>query len=162
DFVRVRDAVEIAAVLRADDELRRDARVGGDLEGAAGAVGDDDGDRQAAVGHRLQDGSTAGREDTDPHIGHPTPGICLQPGAAKCRIGCMPATPHRRPSGGVEHKRPTTGELVILLTGAVMLFGTFLDFAGGRSVRARAWFPLAALLPIYGVLMALQVAVVRF
>lgn len=62
----------------------------------------------------------------------------------------------------MEKKQPTPGELVILVTGAVMLFGSFLDFANGRSVWQHAWFPLATLLPIYGVLMALQIAVVRF
>ena len=46
--------------------------------------------------------------------------------------------------------------------GAVMLFASFLQFAGGASTWSAAWFPLATLLPLYGTAMAVQVALARF
>ena len=54
-------------------------------------------------------------------------------------------------------KSPTTAELTILVAGVVMLAASFLDFYPGASAWAKYVFPLAALLPIYGALMALEV-----
>jgi hypothetical protein len=63
-------------------------------------------------------------------------------------------------------QRPTNSEIVILVAGAVMLIGSFLDwfsFAGeGLSSWSSGMFPLATLVPIIGVVMALQVALTRF
>jgi hypothetical protein len=65
----------------------------------------------------------------------------------------------------VDNKQPTPGEITIMVAGAVMLIFSFFDF--GRFVsKESAWgsglFPIATLIPIYGVLMALQIAVTKF
>ena len=46
--------------------------------------------------------------------------------------------------------------------GAVMLFASFLQFAGGASTWSGAWFPLATLLPLYGTAMGVKIALGRF
>jgi hypothetical protein len=56
------------------------------------------------------------------------------------------------------NKSPTSAELTILVAGGVMLVASFLDFRGDTSVWGRYLFPFAALLPIYGLIMAVQVA----
>ncbi len=56
------------------------------------------------------------------------------------------------------NKSPTSGELTILIAGGVMLIASFLDFEGNTSVWGKYVFPVAALLPIYGVIMAVQIA----
>jgi hypothetical protein len=61
-----------------------------------------------------------------------------------------------------EREQPTPGELVILAAGAVMLLFSVLNFGTGRSMWQSPWFPLATLLPLYGVVMALHVALTRF
>ena len=58
--------------------------------------------------------------------------------------------------------QPTTSELIILIAGAVMLVASFLDFAGNFSAWGRYLFPIATLLPLYGVIMAAQIAVTKF
>jgi len=55
------------------------------------------------------------------------------------------------------NKSPTTGELTILVAGGVMLAASFFDFYPGASAWAKYVFPVATLLPIYGVIMALEV-----
>jgi hypothetical protein len=55
-------------------------------------------------------------------------------------------------------KSPTPAELTILVAGGVMLVASFLDFRGDTSVWGKYVFPVAALLPIYGLIMAVQVA----
>jgi hypothetical protein len=57
---------------------------------------------------------------------------------------------------------PTPGEIVIMAAGAVMLVFSFLHFAGDTSAWGSGLFPIATLLPLYGVLMALQVALTKF
>jgi hypothetical protein len=58
--------------------------------------------------------------------------------------------------------QPTASELTIMIAGAVMLVGSFLDFAGNTSAWGRYLFPIATLLPIYGVIMAAQIALTKF
>ena len=58
--------------------------------------------------------------------------------------------------------QPTTSELIIMIAGAVMLVASFLDFAGNLSAWGRYLFPIATLLPLYGVIMAAQIAVTKF
>ena len=58
--------------------------------------------------------------------------------------------------------KPTPAELTIVIAGGVMLLASFLHFAGGTSVWGRYVFPVAALLPIYGVIMSVQVALTSF
>jgi hypothetical protein len=65
----------------------------------------------------------------------------------------------------VENTKPTTAELTIMIAGAVMLIGSFLSlYSGGGSTSA--WsshlFPLATLMPIYGVIMGGEIALTRF
>lgn len=57
------------------------------------------------------------------------------------------------------NESPTPAEWTILAAGAVMLFASFLDFEVGASVWSKYVFPLPALLPIYGLIMAVQIAV---
>jgi hypothetical protein len=57
---------------------------------------------------------------------------------------------------------PTPAELTILIAGAVMLVGSFFSFAGSTNAWGTFLFPLATLLPLYGVLMAAQIAVTKF
>jgi hypothetical protein len=62
------------------------------------------------------------------------------------------------------NKSPTSAEWTIVVAGAVMLVASFLDFQrivvlGGASVWDEYVFPVAALLPLYGVIMAAQIAV---
>jgi hypothetical protein len=55
------------------------------------------------------------------------------------------------------NKSPTPAELTILVAGGVTVVASFLDFAGDTNAWGRYQFPLAALLPIYGLIMAVQV-----
>ena len=57
---------------------------------------------------------------------------------------------------------PTPAELTILIAGAVMLVGSFFDFAGHTNAWGTYLFPLATLLPLYGMLMALQIGLTTF
>jgi hypothetical protein len=61
-----------------------------------------------------------------------------------------------------EGQQPTPGEIVIMVAGAVMLIFSFLHFAGDRSSWQSGPFPIATLLPLYGVIMALQIALTKF
>lgn len=61
-----------------------------------------------------------------------------------------------------DRQPPTPGEIVILAAGAVMLVFSFLDFAGDTSAWGKYAFPIATLLPIYGVIMAAQIALAKF
>lgn len=60
------------------------------------------------------------------------------------------------------NKSPTPAELTILIAGAVMLIGSFFDFAGSANAWGKYLFPLATLLPVYGVIMALEVGLTKF
>jgi hypothetical protein len=60
------------------------------------------------------------------------------------------------------NKSPTPAELTILIAGAVMLIGSFFDFAGSTNAWGTYLFPIATLLPLYGVVMALQIGLTKF
>jgi hypothetical protein len=60
------------------------------------------------------------------------------------------------------NKPPTPAELTILIAGAVMLVGSFFDFAGKTNAWGTYLFPLATLLPLYGTLMALEIGLTKF
>lgn len=55
--------------------------------------------------------------------------------------------------------KPTPAELTILIAGGAMLIASFLHFQDGSSVWDRYTFPVAALLPIYGVIMAAEITI---
>jgi len=55
----------------------------------------------------------------------------------------------------------TRGELTIVIAGGVMFVASFLSFYGGRSAWDPYLFPLATLLPIYGLVMAAHIALTR-
>lgn len=57
---------------------------------------------------------------------------------------------------------PTPAELTILTAGAVMLIGSFFDFAGSINAWGTFLFPVATLLPLYGTIMALQIGLTKF
>jgi hypothetical protein len=59
-------------------------------------------------------------------------------------------------------QQATRGEIVIMASGAVMLIFSFLDFSAKQSSWQRPWFPLALLMPLYGVVMGVQIALTRF
>ena len=61
-----------------------------------------------------------------------------------------------------DRQSPTPGEIVIMAAGGAMLLFSFLHFAGDTSAWGRGLFPIATLLPAYGVLMALQVVLTKF
>jgi hypothetical protein len=62
----------------------------------------------------------------------------------------------------VGDKQITPGEWIIMGAGAVMLIGSFLDFAGHTSAWGTGTFPIVTLIVIYGVLMGAQIAMVKF
>jgi hypothetical protein len=53
--------------------------------------------------------------------------------------------------------QPTPGEVIIVLAGAGTLLFSFIDWANGTNAWGKGAFPIATLVPIYGVLMAAQV-----
>ena len=55
------------------------------------------------------------------------------------------------------NKSPTPGELTIVVAGGVMFVASFLDFEAGTSAWGKYVFPVATLLPIYGVIMAVEI-----
>ena len=61
-----------------------------------------------------------------------------------------------------DRQPPTPGEIVIMVAGALMIVFSFLHFAGNTSAWGTGLFPIATLLPVYGLLMALQVALTKF
>jgi hypothetical protein len=61
-----------------------------------------------------------------------------------------------------DRQSPTPAEIVIMAAGAVMLIFSFLHFAGDTSTWGTGLFPIATLLPVYGVIMALQVVLTKF
>ena len=61
-----------------------------------------------------------------------------------------------------DRQPPTPGEIVIMVAGALMIVFSFLHFAGNTSAWGTGLFPIATLLPVYGLLMALQVAFTKF
>jgi sulfite exporter TauE/SafE len=61
-----------------------------------------------------------------------------------------------------DRQSPTPGELTIMIAGAVMIIFSFLHFAGDRSAWGSGLFPIATLLPLYGLVMALHIALTKF
>ncbi len=61
-----------------------------------------------------------------------------------------------------DRQSPTPGEITIMVAGAVMIIFSFLHFAGDRSAWGSGLFPIATLLPLYGLVMALQIALTKF
>ena len=61
-----------------------------------------------------------------------------------------------------DRQSPTPGEITIMAAGAVMIIFSFLHFAADRSAWGSHLFPIATLLPIYGLVMALQIALTKF
>ena len=65
-----------------------------------------------------------------------------------------------------DRQSPTPAEITIMAAGAVMLVFSFLHFAGRGSFGVSAWgtglFPIATLLPLYGLVMGLQIALTKF
>ncbi len=62
-----------------------------------------------------------------------------------------------------DKKQPTPGEWAIMGGGGVMLIGSFLDFSYGESaLLGEGLFPVTTLMVLYGVVMALQVALTKF
>ena len=57
---------------------------------------------------------------------------------------------------------PTPAELTIMIAGGVMFVASFLDFIGGSSTWDTYVFPVATLLPLYGVVMAAHIAVTKY
>ena len=64
----------------------------------------------------------------------------------------------------MEKPPPTRAELIIMIAGAVMFVGSFVNFySGGRSTAwSTGMFPIATLLPLYGVIMGGQIALTKF
>jgi hypothetical protein len=61
-----------------------------------------------------------------------------------------------------DRQSPTPGEITIMAAGAVMLVFSFLHFAGNRSAWGSGLFPIATLLPLYGLVMGLQIALTKY
>jgi hypothetical protein len=61
-----------------------------------------------------------------------------------------------------DRQPPTPGEIVIMAAGAVMLIFSFVDFAPKTNSWGTGLFPIATLLPLYGVIMALQIGLTKF
>ena len=61
-----------------------------------------------------------------------------------------------------DRQSPTPGEITIMAAGAVMLIFSFLHFAGSTNAWGQGAFPIATLLPLYGLVMAVQIAVAKF
>ncbi|MCZ7535921.1 MAG: hypothetical protein M5T61_08375 [Acidimicrobiia bacterium] len=58
----------------------------------------------------------------------------------------------------MERAKPTPTDLILIGAGAVMLVGSFLDFSGDTNAWGTGWLPIVTLIPIYGLLMAVPVA----
>jgi len=61
-----------------------------------------------------------------------------------------------------DRQSPTPAEITIMAAGAVMLVFSFLNFAGDTSAWGSHLFPIATLLPLYGLVMGLQIALTKF
>jgi hypothetical protein len=57
---------------------------------------------------------------------------------------------------------PTPGELTIMIAGVAMFAASFLTFYGATSAWGTSLFPLATLLPLYGIVMATQIAIAKY
>ncbi len=61
-----------------------------------------------------------------------------------------------------DRQAPTPGEITIMAAGAVMIIFSFLNFAGNTSAWGSHLFPIATLLPLYGLVMGLEIALTKF
>jgi len=61
-----------------------------------------------------------------------------------------------------DQQSPTPGEITIMAAGAVMFVFSFTSFAGSSNAWQRGLFPIATLLPLYGLVMGLQIALTKF
>jgi hypothetical protein len=61
-----------------------------------------------------------------------------------------------------DRQSPTPAEIVIMAAGAALVVFSFLDFAGSTNVWSAGLFPIATLLPLYGLVMALHIALTKF
>ena len=61
-----------------------------------------------------------------------------------------------------DQQSPTPGEITIMAAGAVMILFSFTSFAGSSNAWQRGLFPIATLLPLYGLVMGLQIALTKF
>jgi hypothetical protein len=61
-----------------------------------------------------------------------------------------------------DQQSPTPGEITIMAAAAVMLVFSFVSFAGNTSSWGKGLFPIATLLPLYGVIMGLQIALTKY
>jgi hypothetical protein len=62
----------------------------------------------------------------------------------------------------VDNKAPTSGEIVIMAAGALMLIASFFDFIGKRNAWGSGEFPIVTLIVIYGVVVAGQIALTKY
>jgi hypothetical protein len=67
----------------------------------------------------------------------------------------------------MDDNRVTRAEIVIIAAGTVTVIGAFLPFwevplVGSTNAWGRLLFPIATLMPIFGLVMAVQVAATRF
>jgi hypothetical protein len=64
----------------------------------------------------------------------------------------------------VDKQKPTTAELTIMIAGAVMIVGSFISFYshGSSSAWSTGLFPVATLMPLYGLIMGGEVALTKF
>ena len=64
------------------------------------------------------------------------------------------------------NRTPTPGEIVIMAAGVVALIFSFFDFYGadgfGKSVWGSGFFPIATLMVIFVIVMAVQIALTKF
>jgi hypothetical protein len=61
-----------------------------------------------------------------------------------------------------DQQSATPGEITIMAAGAVMVIFSFVSFANEQSAWAKGLFPIATLLPLYGLVMGLQLALTKF
>lgn len=61
-----------------------------------------------------------------------------------------------------DQQSATPGEITIMAAGAVMIIFSFVSFAGDRSAWGKGLFPIATLLPLYGLVMGLHIALTKF
>jgi hypothetical protein len=61
-----------------------------------------------------------------------------------------------------DRQPPTPGEITIMAAGAVMIIFSFLNFAGNTSAWGSHLFHIATLLPLYGLVMGLEIALTKF
>jgi hypothetical protein len=61
-----------------------------------------------------------------------------------------------------DQQAPTPGEITIMAAGGFMLISSLLHFVGGSNAWGQGAFPIATLLPLYGLAMAVQIVVAKY